>query len=77
MRIALALVGASVALLVGTADASAATPSEISGTVIKGPTAPVRREGVPCSAPAAAIAFFRNGVRVASTTTSKAGTYRI
>ena len=40
---------------------------------------PVCQEGLPCSAPAAgvAIAFFRGGHRIASTTTSRAGTYRV
>lgn len=49
------------------------------GTVIKSPTKPVCEEGDPCSAPAAGVtlAFLRGGVRVATATTSKAGTYRV
>ena len=47
--------------------------------MVKGPTTPVCREGVPCSAPAAGVTlvFVRGGVRVASATTSKAGTFRV
>ena len=79
MRHAIPFAVTFLAVLAGTASAATANPSGIRGTVIKGPTSPVCLEGVPCSAPAAgiAIAFFRGGVRVASTTTSKAGTYRV
>lgn len=47
--------------------------------MVKSPTTPVCREGVPCSAPAAGVTlvFVRGGVRVASVTTSKAGTFRV
>jgi len=47
--------------------------------VIRSPTTPVCQEGVPCSAPAAGVAlvFLRGGLRVASATTSKAGTFRV
>lgn len=73
------LLVASIALGVGCGGASAATPSGIKGTVIKSPTRPVCEEGVPCSAPAAGVTlvFVRGGVRVATATTSKAGTYRV
>ena len=76
---AIALVVASVALAVGSLGASAAAPSGIRGTVIKSPTRPVCEEDVPCSAPATGVtlAFLRGGVRVATATTSKAGTYRV
>ena len=79
MRQAILLAVTLFALLMGAADAATASPSGIRGTVIKSPTSPVCREGVPCSAPAAgtAIVFVRNGVRVASTMTLKNGTYRV
>jgi hypothetical protein len=79
MRKVIALVVASIALGVGCAGAPAGTPSGIRGTVIKSPTKPVCEEGVPCSAPATGVklAFLRGGVRVATATTSKAGTYRV
>jgi len=75
----IALVLAFLALLAGSLAAAAATPSGIRGTLIKSPTSPVCREGVPCSAPAAGfvLVFVRAGVRVATATTSKAGTYRV
>lgn len=76
---AFVFVVASLALLAGSLGASAATQSGIRGKVIKSPTKPVCEEGVPCSAPAAGVTlvFMRGGVRVATTTTSKAGTYRV
>ena len=79
MRVGLVLAVASLALAAGSVGASAATSSGIRGTVVKGPTTPVCREGVPCSAPAAGVTlvFVRGGVRVASATTSKAGTFRV
>ena len=79
MRRAIPFALTFLAVLVGTASAATVSPSGIGGTVIKSPTFPVCREDVPCSAPAAgvAIVFIRNGVRVATTTTSKAGTYRV
>jgi hypothetical protein len=75
----MALAVAAVALLVGSLAASAATPSGIRGTVVRSPTKPVCEEDVPCSAPAAGVVlvFHRGGVRVATATTSKAGTYRV
>jgi hypothetical protein len=79
MRMAIALVVASIAVAVGSLGASAAAPSGIRGIVIKSPTRPVCEEDMPCSAPAAGVtlAFLRGGVRVATATTSKAGTYRV
>jgi hypothetical protein len=73
-----AVVAASSMVTVGS-GASAPLRSGITGTVIRSPTKPVCEEGVPCSAPAAGVTlvFRRAGVRVAATTTSKAGTYRV
>ena len=66
---------AAAAFGVGSADASAALRSGIRGSVIKGPTSPVCREGEPCTAPAAGIVLVvaRQGVTVATVTTSEAG----
>jgi len=74
-----ALVVASIVLVAGPVGAAAAAPSGIRGTVIKSPTKPVCEEGVPCSAPAGGVAlvFLRGGVRVATATTLKTGTYRV
>ena len=79
MRIAFAVVVAFFVLAAGSLVATAATQGGIRGTVIKGPTRPVCEEDVPCSAPAAGVTliFARGGVRVATATTSKAGTYRV
>jgi len=79
MRIAIALVVASIALAVGSLGGSAATQSGIRGTVIKGPTTPVCREGIPCSAPAAGVVlvFARNGVEVARSKTLPNGSFRV
>ena len=40
---------------------------------------PVCREGVPCSAPAPGytLVFLRGGIRVATSTTTDAGTFRV
>ena len=79
MQKAFALVVASLALLVGSTGASAATQSGIRGTVIKSPTKPVCEEGVPCSAPAAGVVllFVRNGVEAARATTVRNGSFRV
>jgi hypothetical protein len=78
MRAVIVLAVASILLVALLPTASAARRSGIRGTVIKSPTSPVCREGVPCSAPAGGIVLvaLRAGVRVATTTTSDAGTYR-
>jgi hypothetical protein len=79
MRIAFALVAASIAVLVGSLGASAAAPSGIRGTVIKSPTKPVCEEYVPCSAPAAGavLVFVRNGVEAARAKTLSDGSFRV
>jgi hypothetical protein len=77
--IVMALAVAALALASGATAATTPTPGGVRGTVIKSPTKPVCEEGVPCSAPAAgvALAFLRAGVRAATTSTSKVGTYRV
>lgn len=59
--------------------AATTTTSGIKGTVIRGPTMPVCRQGVACSAPAAgyALVFLRGGVRIATATTTEAGIFRV
>ena len=78
MRTALALALAAVALCAAGPATPAVAPSGIRGTVIKSPTSPVCKEGVPCSAPAAGITLvaLRGGVRVATARTSAVGRYR-
>ena len=78
MRIAIALVVASLALPAANAAAAESSSSGIRGSVIKSPTSPVCQEGVPCSGPAADVALvvFRAGVKVATVRTSDAGMYR-
>jgi hypothetical protein len=76
-----AAVAAIVVLALTGAAASAATPSGLHGTVTKGPTQPVCRPNVACSAPAAGVTLtFRrsNGAgAVARVRTSSLGRYRI
>ena len=79
MRRTIASAVAFTALLAGAPGTSAAAPSGIRGGVIKSPTTPVCQEGVSCNAPAAGIVLIvrRSGRRVATVTTSDAGTYRV
>ncbi|MCY7303008.1 MAG: carboxypeptidase regulatory-like domain-containing protein [Thermoleophilia bacterium] len=79
MRIAVALVVASIAFAVTSVGAPAAAQSGIRGTVIRSPVTPVCRQEVPCSAPASGVVVvvLRGGSRVASATTSKTGRYRV
>jgi len=64
--------------LMGVRTVAAAPTCGIRGEVIKGPTSPVCREGVPCSGPAGGVTVvaMRSGTRVATTTTTEVGTYR-
>ena len=66
------------AALTSTATGTGATGSGLRGVVLRGPTTPVCRAGVPCTAPAAhtVLVFQRNG-RVVRTTTDAYGRYRI
>lgn len=50
--------------------------SGLHGTVTKGPTTPVCREGVPCSAPAQVTLLFQRAGRTTRVRTTAAGTYR-
>ena len=47
------------------------------GTVVKGPTTPVCRTGVPCSAPAHVTLVFRRPGHVYRTRSALTGAYRI
>lgn len=53
--------------------------SGLHGVVMRGPTQPVCRVGVPCSEPAAGavLAFARNGTVVRRVTVGAAGRYRV
>jgi hypothetical protein len=70
---------AAAAVLVGTASAASTTArSGLHGTVVRGPTTPVCREGTPCTAIAAhlRISFVAGGVAHGATTDAK-GRYAI
>ena len=51
--------------------------SGLHGTVMKGPTAPVCRVGVPCSGPAQVTLVFRRPGHVYRTRSTATGAYRI
>jgi hypothetical protein len=51
--------------------------SGLHGTVFKGPTQPVCRQGQPCSGPAQVTLLFRRGTRTYRTRSSTTGVYRI
>jgi hypothetical protein len=51
--------------------------SGLHGTVTKGPTGPVCRQGQPCTAPAQLTLVFRRGTRSIRVRTSTAGRYRV
>ena len=55
------------------------TASGLSGKVMRGPTMPVCRVGVPCDEPARGVKllFYRSGKLVARATTNQKGRYRI
>lgn len=50
--------------------------SGLHGTVTKGPTTPVCREGIPCSAPAQVTLLFRRAGRTTRVRSSATGAYR-
>jgi hypothetical protein len=50
--------------------------SGLHGTVTKGPTTPVCREGVPCSAPAQVTLLFQRAGRTTRVRSTAAGRYR-
>jgi hypothetical protein len=54
-----------------------ATVSGLQGSVLKGPTAPVCRQGEPCTAPAQVTLLFRHAGHTFRTRSSAQGRYRI
>ena len=69
---------ATLVLGCGSAGGGTAT-SGLKGRVMRGPTMPVCRVGVPCEAPARGVklTFFRSGKVAARATTNQKGFYRI
>jgi hypothetical protein len=69
---------ATLALGCGSAGGGTATGG-LKGRVMRGPTTPVCRVGVPCEEPARGVklVFSRSGKVVARTTTNQKGYYRI
>jgi hypothetical protein len=70
---------ATLALGCGSAGGGTATPGGLKGRVMRGPTMPVCRVGVPCDEPARGVKliFSRSGKVVARTTTNQKGWYRV
>jgi hypothetical protein len=68
-----------VLLTIALPAAATTTPSGLRGIVLRGPTQPVCREGVPCEGPAANVAlrFSKAGRVVARATTGPKGWYRV
>ena len=74
------ILGLGLVLLTLALPAGATTsPSGLRGIVLRGPTQPVCREGVPCDAPAAnlVLRFSRSGRFGARATTGPRGGYRV
>ena len=64
--------------LAAAAPAAGASRSGLRGTVMRGPTAPVCRTGMPCSAPAVrTVLVFRRAGHVVRATTDAKGRYRV
>ena len=74
-----ALLGALAALIIGCGSASGGTATGFRGYVKRGPTMPVCRVGVPCTAPAKGVKlnFSRAGRLAATATTNNRGWYRV
>ena len=73
-------IAALAALSLGCSSAGGGTAANgIQGRVMRGPTMPVCRIGVPCEAPAAGVklAVVRSGKVVARATTNRRGWYRV
>jgi hypothetical protein len=69
---------AAAALALAPAALSASAPSGLHGTVTRGPTTPVCREGVSCESPAAVtLVFTRVGAASQRTRSAADGSYRI
>jgi hypothetical protein len=66
-------------LVLGCGSAGGGTASGLRGRVMRGPTQPVCRVGVPCEAPARGVklTFFHSGSAVGSATTDRKGYYRV
>ena len=74
------ILGLGLVLLTLALPAAATTsPSGVRGIVLRGPTQPVCREGVPCDAPApnVVLRFSQAGRVVARVTTGSTGGYRV
>jgi hypothetical protein len=71
--------GALAALAIGCGSAGGGTATGFRGYVKRGPTMPVCRVGVPCTAPAKGVKlrFSRAGKVVATATTNNRGWYRV
>ena len=71
--------GALAALAIGCGSAGGGTATGFRGYVKRGPTMPVCRVGVPCTAPAKGVKlrFSRAGKVVATATTNERGWYRV
>jgi hypothetical protein len=67
------------ALVIGCGSAGGGTATGLRGYVKRGPTMPVCRVGVPCTAPAKGVKlrFSRAGKVVATATTNDKGWYRV
>lgn len=67
------------ALALGCGSAGGGTATGLRGYVMRGPTMPVCRVGVPCDAPARGVKlrFSRAGKVVATATTNNRGWYRV
>ena len=74
--VALGIVGA---LALGVGSAAGSSASGLRGRVMRGPTMPVCRVGVPCEAPARGLklVFYRSGKPVKTATTNDQGWYRV
>jgi hypothetical protein len=75
----LVVLGALAALAFGCGSAGGGTATGLRGYVKRGPTMPVCRVGVPCTAPAKGVKlrFSRAGKVVATATTNNKGWYRV
>ena len=67
------------ALALGCGSAGGGTASGLRGRVMRGPTMPVCRVGVPCTEPAPGVKLFfsRSGKVAATAITNKKGWYRV
>jgi hypothetical protein len=72
-------IGALAALAFGCGSAGGGTATGLRGYVMRGPTMPVCRVGVPCDEPAPGVKlrFLRSGKLVATAKTNARGWYRV